>query len=102
MDKAQLITYWHNLPWNEIKQKANKYLPRLIFILLIILTTKLFAEITWRAFAPAQEYVSSKVKNKITHVIPFELNTSLKEVSSCMNLVSKSEKLTTSKEKSEV
>ncbi len=76
MDKAQLITYWHNLPWNEIKLKANKVLPRFIFILLLVLIIQLFAEMTWRVFAPAQEFVS----NKITRVIPVELNTSLKEV----------------------
>jgi len=81
MNKAQLISSWHELPWNEIKLKANKYLPKIIFILLIILITQLFAEMTWRAFAPAQESVSNQVKNNITGIIPVEQNTSLKEVS---------------------
>ena len=82
MEKAQLITYWHNLPWNEIKLKANKYLPKIIFILLIILITQTFAEMTWRVFAPAQELVSNQVKNNITGIIPVEPNMSLKEISS--------------------
>ena len=36
---------------------------------------------TWRVFAPAQEFVSNQVKNNVTGTIPVEPNTSLKEVS---------------------
>ena len=81
MDKAQLISYWHELPWSEIKLKANKVLPKFIFILLIVLITQTFAEMTWRFFTPEQESVSNKIKNNITLVIPVAINTGLKEVS---------------------
>ena len=81
MNKAQLISYWHELPWNEIKLKANKYLPKFILILLVVLITQTFAELTWRFFTPAQESVSNKVNNQVTRNIPAGLNTSLNEVS---------------------
>ena len=62
MDKTQIINYWQGLPWNEIKLKANKHLPKFVFILLVILITQTFAELTWQVFAPAEKLNSSTVK----------------------------------------
>lgn len=50
IDKAQIITYWQDLPWNEIKLNTNKYLPKFVFVLLIVLITQTFAKLTWEFF----------------------------------------------------
>ena len=81
MNRVQLITYWQNMPWNEIKLNANKYLPKFIFILLIVLITKSFAEMTWRFFTTAGELTSTTVKNQTSNIIPSLPNLSLKDVS---------------------
>ena len=65
MYKPQLTAYWQDLPWNAIKLKANKHLPKFIFVVLIILITQTFAELTWRFFIPAQS-VSSNFQNPAT------------------------------------
>jgi general secretion pathway protein C len=58
MDKAQIITYWHEMPWNEIKLKANEHLPKFVFVLLILLLTQTVAKLTWGFFTPAQTSLS--------------------------------------------
>ena len=55
MNKTEITAYWQELPWNEFKLKANKHLPKFIFILLIILITQTFAKLTWDIFAPAEK-----------------------------------------------
>ena len=80
MDKTQLITLWHDMPWNEIKLKANKYLPKFVFIVLIILVAQLVAELTWRFFTPTLESVSSLNKNQIVQPKMVISNTGLKQV----------------------
>lgn len=80
MTKAQIITYWQTMPWNEIKLKANKVLPKFIFIVLIILITQTFAELTWEFFSPAQK----SALNNQNQVMPVEIaksNASLAEIS---------------------
>lgn len=81
MDKTQLITYWQELPWTDIKLKANKVLPKFIFILLVVLITQTVAELTWRLFTPVTESVSDKINNKITRIIPVVTDTGLKKIS---------------------
>lgn len=80
MNKTEIITYWQALPWNEFKLKANKHLPKLIFILLIILITQTFAELTWGIFVP-----SEKLNDSVSYIAPREnssvINSSLSNVS---------------------
>jgi general secretion pathway protein C len=80
MDKTQLITLWHDMPWNEIKLKANKYLPKFVFIVLIILVAQLVAELTWRFFTPTLESESTSNKNQVIQPKTVISNTGLKEV----------------------
>jgi len=81
MNKPQLTAYWQDLPWNTIKLKANKYLPEFIFVVLIILITQTFAELTWHFFTPAQESVSSNIQNQATQTQISLANLSLQKVS---------------------
>ena len=74
MNKAHLITHWQELPWSEIKLKANKHLPTLIFIFLIILVTQLLAELTWSIFEPEQDSASIVTKSEVKTSLP--VNTS--------------------------
>lgn len=81
MDKAQITSYWQDLPWNEIRLKAHKHLPKFIFIVFVILITQTLAELTWTFFTDEQETVSSNTK---LQVIPDKMpvaSSSLKDVS---------------------
>ena len=82
MDKTQLITVWQEMPWNDIKLKANKVLPKFVVVVFIILIAKSFAELTWEFFTPAQEAVSNTFKNQNGSSIPAASNASLKKVAS--------------------
>lgn len=82
MDKTQLITVWQDMPWNDIKLKANKVLPKFIVVVLIILIAKSFADLTWFFFTPAQEVVSNPFKNQNGSNIAVASNASLKKVAS--------------------
>lgn len=55
MDKTQITTYWQELPWNNIKLKANKYLPKFLALLFIVLIVQTFAELTWEIFVPVEK-----------------------------------------------
>lgn len=65
MDKSQILTYWQGLPWNEIKRKAHKHMPKLVLILLVVMLTQSLAKLTWAFFTPAQASVSNKVKHSV-------------------------------------
>jgi general secretion pathway protein C len=80
MNKSQVITYWQSLPWNNIKFKANKVLPKFIFIILIILITQTLAGLTWSFFSPEQESASNN--NQIEDIKISTSTSSLKEVAS--------------------
>lgn len=80
MNKTQITTYWQKLPWTEIKLKANKHLPRFVFILLIILITQTFAELTWEIFTPAQKSSSYMVKPSAVRVNTAAVSSSLDSV----------------------
>ena len=82
MNKTQITTYWQELPWTEIKLKANKHLPRFVFILLIILITQTFAELTWEIFTPAEKSSSYTVNSSAVRVNSAAVNSSLKDVGS--------------------
>lgn len=82
MDKTQILTYWQGLPWNEIKLNANKYLPKFVFILLVLLITQTLAELTWEFFIPEQKSVSTNVRNPVSAVKTIASHTSLKNVAS--------------------
>lgn len=82
MNKTQITTYWQELPWNEIKLKANKHLPRFVFILLIILITQTFAELTWEIFTPAEKSSSYTVNSSAVRVNSVVQYSSLKDVGS--------------------
>lgn len=80
MSKSQLLLYWQELPWNEIKRKANKHLPKLVFVLLIVMLTQTLAELTWAFFTPAQTSVSKKVKHHVAQANSQASNKGLFEV----------------------
>ena len=82
MDKAQLTAHWQDLPWNDIKLKANKHLPKFVFIVLIVLITQTLAELTWMLFTPVQESVTTNIKTKNASPKTPATNSSLKEVAS--------------------
>ena len=83
MDRAQITNYLQELPWNEIKLKANKHLPKFIVVVFVVLITQTFAELTWSFFSPNQELQShpSQSKNQVTGVNRVT-NTSLANISS--------------------
>lgn len=81
MNKPQLTAYWQDMPWNTIKLKANKHLPEFIFVVLIILITQTLAELTWRFFTPAQEFVSTNIQNSATATQIPQANHRLQKVS---------------------
>ena len=82
MDKAQITNYWHELPWNEIKLKANKHLPKFIVVVFVVLITQTFADLTWSLFTPGQERKPAdiQIKNQATAVRKVT-NTSLDKLS---------------------
>lgn len=82
MNKTQITTYWQAMPWGEIKLKVNKHLPRFVFIVLVLLITQTFAELTWSFFSPTQETLSKKSKNQVGRVKTVAAGASLKEVGS--------------------
>ena len=77
------LAYWQNLPWNEIRFKANKYLPKLTFIALVILLTQTFAELTWDIFTPAEKNTSHSrtINSSAVQVPPSTQPSRLSEVS---------------------
>ena len=83
MDRAQITNYWQDLPWNEIKLKANKHLPKFIVVVFVVLITHTFAELTWSFFTPDQEIESAnpQIENQATGVRKVA-NTSLANLSS--------------------
>ena len=81
MDKAQITSYWQGLPWNEIRLKANKHLPKFIFIMLVILITQTLAKLTWTFFTDEQVTVSSSIKPQARSVKTPAASSSLKDVS---------------------
>ena len=64
MDRTQIMNYWQELPWNEIKLKANKHLPKFIIVVFVVLITQTFAELTWSFFTPSQEIESANTQTK--------------------------------------
>lgn len=62
MNKTQIMNYWQELPWNEIKLKANKHLPKFIVVVFVVLITQTFAELTWSFFTPSQEIESANTQ----------------------------------------
>ncbi len=82
MDKTQIITYWQDLPWTEIKLNTNKYLPKFIFILLLLLITQTLAELTWALFTPQQKSVSTNMRTSISSVKATASQTGLQNVAS--------------------
>lgn len=81
MNKVQITSYWQDLPWNEIRLKAHKHLPKFIFIVLVILITQTLAELTWTFFTDEQETVSSNIKPQVILVKKSVDGVSLKDVS---------------------
>ena len=81
MNKTQITSYWQELPWNEIKLKANKHLPKFVFILFIILIIQTFAELTWEIFTPSETSTSNTVHSPAARVNALIQNSSLKNVS---------------------
>ena len=82
MNKTQITAYWQELPWNEIKLKANKHLPKFVFIVLIILIVQTFAELTWEIFTPAEKSSSYAISSPTAPINTVAQNSSLKEVGS--------------------
>lgn len=64
MNKARLVTYWQNMPWNMIKLHASKHLPEFIFVVLLLLLAQTFAELTWAYLTPAQDKAS--IRNSLS------------------------------------
>jgi general secretion pathway protein C len=80
MNKAQITMYWQELPWNEIKLKAIKILPKFVFIVLIILLAQTFAKLTWNLFIPAQKMVSTNSKKHAVAAKTVAANADLNKV----------------------
>ena len=62
LEKSQIITYWHGLPWKDIRFKSNRYLPKVIFLLFSILLIQTFAELTWKVLTPEESNKASSFK----------------------------------------
>lgn len=73
MNKAQVTQYWQDLPWNDIRLNANKHLPKLIFIVLVILITQTLAKLTWQLFSGEQEISSTASNSQV--VLPVKVST---------------------------
>ena len=80
MKKSQILTYWQELPWNEIKLNAHKYLPKFVFVLLIVMLTQTFAKLTWAFFSPVQASVTKKLESSTSRSNSPALNRGLFEV----------------------
>ena len=83
MNRTEITHYWQSLPWNEIKLKANKNLPKFVFVVLVVLLAQTFAELTWTFFTPSEESISSRTRilNHVNVAKPVS-NTNLANVSS--------------------
>lgn len=82
MNKMEITAYWQELPWNDIKLKVNKYSPKFIFVLLIVLITQTFAELTWDIFAPSEKVSSASSQASFVRTNPSVTASSLSNVSS--------------------
>lgn len=60
MTQTQLIKFWMNLPWTDIRRQVTPLLPKFAFMLLIILLAQTFAELTWKLITPESADVVSK------------------------------------------
>jgi len=80
MDMTHITSYWHKLLRKEIQLKANMYLPKIIFALLLLLLIQTLADLTWRIFTPAQKMALS-VKNQAVSINTQKSSSSLSEVS---------------------
>ena len=80
MDKVHVTRYWQDLPWNEIKLNANKHLPKLVFIVLVILITQSFAKLTWQLFSDEQEISPITSKSQVVQPKINASTTQLKDV----------------------
>jgi len=80
MTKHTLIDTWRSLPWNVIAVNANKFAPKLVFIILLVLLVQSFAELTWSFFEDKEkEAVTTNnqrpsIKSNNTKVAPASLN----------------------------
>ena len=82
MNKTQITNYWQELPWNEIKLKVNKHLPKFVFFVLVVLIAQTFAELTWEIFTPAEKANFYTVNSSTVRVNTVDQNSSLKDVGS--------------------
>ena len=57
MNTEKLITSWQILPWQRVRQVANKVLPKLFLIIVLLLLAQTFAELTWSLFDYKQTQV---------------------------------------------
>lgn len=81
MNHKQLTQHWHDLPWNEIKLKANQHMPKFVVILLILLITQSLAKLTWSIFTQEEETNLTAFKVDKAPVKAVEMPSSLKNVS---------------------
>jgi len=66
MDNHPLIDSLRSLPWNVIAVNTNKFAPKLVLVLLLVLLVKSFAELTWSFFEGQEtEAVSSNNKRPL-------------------------------------
>lgn len=82
MNKAQIIKSYREFPWSEVKLKVHHYLPRLVFIVLVILLAQTFAELTWKLFSDEQDKAIISTKSQYRPVQAQATSESLKEVAS--------------------
>ena len=64
INQTQILKRWQELPWPEIRLKANKHLPQFVLLMLIILLTQTFAELTWALISPDNNSVVSITNRK--------------------------------------
>jgi len=81
MNKMEIIASWQELPWNEIKRKANEHLPKFIFVLLVILLTQTLAELTWSFFTPPEKVNTFAASSSLKQIHSTETKSNLSHVS---------------------
>lgn len=60
MNKDNLMHFWQGLSWNMLAPTINKYAPKIVFIVLLVLLAQTFAELTWSFFDDSEKLLITK------------------------------------------
>lgn len=84
MTHAQLMKFWMDLPWPDIRRQASRALPKLAYIVLFVLLADTFAELTWKIIAPDSTSVATQTYSATSQhasSLDSRTNVSLRKVS---------------------